>query len=149
MSFTLCIRRQGRRRWLLCSGVSCGLEARGGSFLGPHAHSRQVSAAPAMPSHFWENVFEDHALPQQAAFPRALESVAPGSQPVSAPSAQRASVQAPGTMGRVSSNSEGRGCVGAQPLRSLAHPQGPSQRSEDTRAASLGHGAPACVSPQQ
>ena len=149
MSFTLCIRRRGRRRWLLCSGVSRGLEARGGSFLGPHARSRQVSAAPAMPSHFWENVFEDHALPQQAAFPRARSQwrrdlslcllrlhSGPASRPL-------------GTMGRVSSNSEGRGCVGARPLRSLAHPQGPSQRSEDTRAASLGRGAPACVSPQQ
>ena len=76
-----------------------------------------------MPSHFWENVFEDHALPQQAAFPRARSQwrrdlslcllrlhSGPASRPL-------------GTMGRVSSNSEGRGCVGARPLRSLAHPQ--------------------------
>ena len=100
MSFALCIGRWGRRQWLLCSGVLSGLETRGDSFLGRHAGSRQVSAAPAMPSHFWEKVFEDHALPLQAAFPRAPGSAAPGSQPVSAPSAQQASVQAPGNHGQ-------------------------------------------------
>lgn len=157
MLHALCIGRWCQRRWSLCSGLSCGLETHRGSCLGPlaaeapspHACSLRVSAAPATPSHLWEKVFGDHVLPQQPSFLRSQGSAAPGSQPVSGPSGEQASVQAPGNHRQSWLRFRVSGTVVARPLRSLAHPQGPSQRAVDARVARSRRGAPACLSPRR
>lgn len=155
MLHTLCIGRWGQRRWSLCSGLSCGLETQGGSCLGPLA-AEAPSPTPA-PSrsrlHPQRRPTSGRRCLEITSFLSSLPFsgpegrqrpdlslclVRPDSGPASRPL---------GTMGRVGSNSERRGLWWAQPLRNLAHPQGPSRRAVDTRVASSGRGAPACLSP--